>query len=80
MRLEVVNSGHRPAEVAILARIRERGIEPDGTLKTFYYRPELFGRPFCEALSVAMRGPSSWSAAERELFAAFVSYLNQCPF
>jgi len=27
-----------------------------------------------------MRGPSDWSAGERELFAAFVSSLNQCPF
>ncbi len=44
------------------------------------YRPELFGRPFSEALQDAMRGPSDWSVAERELFAAFVSSLNQCPF
>jgi AhpD family alkylhydroperoxidase len=27
-----------------------------------------------------MRGPSEWSAGERELFAAFTSQLNQCPF
>jgi AhpD family alkylhydroperoxidase len=27
-----------------------------------------------------MKGPSDWSEAERELFAAFVSKLNQCPF
>jgi len=27
-----------------------------------------------------MRGPSEWSVAERELFAAFVSSLNQCVF
>jgi len=44
------------------------------------YRPELFGRPFSEALQDVMRGPSDWSVAERELFAAFVSSLNQCPF
>lgn len=53
---------------------------PLGVLKTINYRPELFGRPFSAALDVAMRGPSEWSAAERELFAAFVSSLNQCPF
>ena len=53
---------------------------PLGVLKTINYRPELFGRPFSAALDVAMRGPSHWSAAERELFAAFVSSLNQCPF
>jgi hypothetical protein len=53
---------------------------PLGVLKTLNYRPELFGRPFSAALDVVMRGPSEWSAAERELFAAFVSSLNQCLF
>ena len=27
-----------------------------------------------------MRGPSEWTVGERELFAAFVSRVNQCPF
>jgi hypothetical protein len=40
----------------------------------------IFGRPFSEALDVVMRGQSDWSAGERELFAAFTSLLNQCPF
>jgi hypothetical protein len=53
---------------------------PLGVLKTLNYRPEIFGRPYSAALDVAMRGPSEWTAAERELFAAFVSSLNQCPF
>jgi hypothetical protein len=53
---------------------------PLGVLKTLNYRPELFGRPFSAALDVAMRGPSEWSPAERELFAGFVSSLNQCLF
>jgi hypothetical protein len=44
------------------------------------YRPELFGQPFSEKLQEVMRGPSPWSVAERELFAAFVSAQNQCPF
>jgi hypothetical protein len=81
MRLEVVDSGHGRAEAAVLEQIRQaRGAEPVGVLKTLYYRPELFGRPFSDALDLAMRGPSDWSAGERELFAAFVSSLNQCPF
>ena len=49
-------------------------------VKTLHYRPELFGRPFSAAVDAAMRGPSDWSAGERELFAAFVSSLNQCVF
>ncbi len=81
MRLQVVDSGHAPAEASVLEQIREeRGTEPVGVLKTLYYRPDVFGRPFSAALDLAMRGPSDWSAGERELFAAFVSSLNQCPF
>jgi hypothetical protein len=81
MRLSVVDHGHAPAEAAVLDAIRERsGAEPLGVVKTIYYRPELFGRPFSDALDEAMRGPSEWSAGERELFAAFTSLLNQCPF
>jgi len=81
MRLSVVDHGHAPAEAAVLDAIRERsGAEPLGVVKTLMYRPELFGRPFSDALDRAMRGPSDWSAGERELFAAFTSLLNQCPF
>jgi hypothetical protein len=81
VRLEVVDKGHAPAEAAVLEQIRQaRGVEPVGVLKTLYYRPDVFGRPFSAALDLAMRGPSDWSAGERELFAAFVSSLNQCPF
>jgi hypothetical protein len=81
MRLAIVDKGHAPAEAAILAELLERtGSEPSGVVKTLFYRPELFGEPFSEALDVAMRGPSEWSAGERELFAAFTSLLRQCPF
>jgi hypothetical protein len=81
MRLAVVDRGHAADESAVLDVIRERsGNEPLGVVKTLLYRPELFGRPFSEALDDVMRGPSEWSAGERELFAAFASLLNQCPF
>ena len=81
MRLAVVDTGHAPPEAAMLAEIRERsGREPLGVVKTLLYRPELFGRPYSEELDAVMRGPSEWSAGERELFAAFTSLLNQCLF
>lgn len=67
MRIGVLEGGHVPAEAP-------------GVIKTLMYRPELFGRPFSDAVDHAMRGPSDWSAGERELFAAFTSLLNQCPF
>ena len=81
MRLECVESGHDAREAQVLELIRaQRRTEPPDVLKTLHYRPELFGRPFSEALDLAMRGSSDWSVGERELFAAFVSSLNQCPF
>jgi hypothetical protein len=81
VRLAVVDHGHAPAEAAVLDQIREQsGAEPLGVVKTIMYRPETFGRPFSEALDVVMREPSEWTAGERELFAAFTSLLNQCPF
>jgi len=63
----------------------QSGRNPDGeyvseVARMLQYRPELFGQPFSDALQDVMRGPSDWSVAERELFAAFVSSLNQCPF
>ena len=81
MRLSIVDTGHAPAEAAVLETIRERsGYEPLGVIKTLMYRPELFGRPFSETLDQSMRGPSEWSPGERELLAAFTSRLNQCLF
>ena len=77
----MVDAGHAPDEAALLGQIRERtSREPLGVVKTLLYRPELFGLPFSEALDHTMRGPSEWSAGERELFAGFTSLLNQCPF
>jgi hypothetical protein len=53
--------------------------EPD-VARVLSYRPEIFGMPFSLCLETVMRGPSDWSVGERELFAAFVSRKNQCPF
>src|SRR5262249_5637977 len=70
-----------PEEAQVLDFMRDqRGQEPPDVLKTLHYRPEIFGRPFSETLDLAMHGDSDWSVGERELFAAFVSSLNQCPF
>jgi hypothetical protein len=81
VRLSVVEAGHASEQAAVLEMIRERsGQEPVGVVKTLLYRPELFGRPFSDALDDAMRGPSDWSPGERELFAGFTSLLNQCLF
>jgi hypothetical protein len=53
--------------------------EPD-VVRVLSYRHEMFGMPFSICLEDVMRGTSEWSVGERELFAAFVSRKNQCPF
>ena len=81
MRLRCLEDGHDPQEALILDAMRtSRGMEPPDVLKTLHYQPDLFGRPFSDTLEFAMHGPSDWSVGERELFAAFVSSVQQCPF
>ena len=81
MRLRCLEVGHESQEAQVLEFIRsQRGTEPPDVLKTLHYRPELFGRPYSDTLDLAMNGPSDWSVGERELFAAFVSSVSQCPF
>jgi uncharacterized peroxidase-related enzyme len=54
--------------------------EPDPVAKLCLYRPGLFGRPWIDLAAQLMRGPSEWTAGEREVLAVFVSQLNDCPF
>jgi hypothetical protein len=71
---------HSPEAQAQIAELQARdGYVSDISL-ALRYRPELFGKPFSELLQQVMKGPSEWTEAERELFAAFVSARNQCPF
>lgn len=81
MRLAILDRGHR-----LRARIGMRimgaiaGTKPDDVVKTSLYRPAFFGRQFMRLSRSVMRGPSAWKPAERELFGAFVSRLNECRF
>ena len=77
MRLRLVHDAETAAQIAAL---EERTGYVSDIGRALRYRPQLFGRPFSELLQQVMRGPSEWTAAERELFAAFVSSRNLCPF
>ncbi len=80
MRLPKVHHGHGLRDKMLLGLIRVvRGHAP-GVVRTLFYRKEFFGRPWSELTQQVMRGPSPWSVGEREMFAAFVSRLNQCVF
>ena len=80
MRLSILNNGHRRLEKLAMHGIRAVGLPVLDVVKTFMYRPEFFGRPFCDLGQDVLRGPSEWSVGERELFGAYTSQLNQCRF
>jgi len=81
MRLKIVENGHRLPQKAILTLIRlMSGMRAPDILRTLMYRPEFFGTHINAWLEATMRGPSQWSVGERELFAAFTSHVNRCPF
>ncbi|HEV2755341.1 MAG TPA: hypothetical protein VG318_06145 [Actinomycetota bacterium] len=77
MRLGVLDDGHSGRPRLLIAIM---GGRISDVLKTMMYRPKFFGRTFAQVVHQVMRGPSPWSAGERELFAAYTSRLNQCPF
>jgi hypothetical protein len=81
MRLKVVERGHRLATKVLFAVIRlVSGRRAPDIARTLLYRPDFFGRHANAWTHAVMRGPSPWRVGERELFAAFTSRLNQCPF
>ena len=81
MRLEKVETGQRFPErlligfLTLLNRVRVPDI-----IRSLTYRPELFGKTYNRWLHQLLRGASHWEVGERELFAAFTSRCNQCPF
>jgi hypothetical protein len=81
VRLETLTHGHSRGVRLFLwfVRLVSRK-EPADVVKTLYYRPEFYGAAYSSLLQDIMRGPSEWEVGERELFAAFTSKLNQCPF
>jgi len=52
---------------------------PDAARITFY-RPDFYGSHMKKFTQQAMRGRSTWSVGDRELMAAYVSKVNDCPF
>jgi uncharacterized peroxidase-related enzyme len=52
---------------------------PDAA-KIMFYRPDFYGTHMKQFTQEAMRGRSTWSVGDRELMAAYVSKVNDCPF
>ena len=81
MRLDVLNRGYKPGTKLLFAVIQlvSRQPVPDAA-KLVFYRPDFYGSRAKQFTHEAMRGPSAWSVADRELMAAYVSRANECAF
>lgn len=80
MRLPIVRDNHMEAASTMLAGVEATVGHLDPVDHLLAYRPDLFGRAFQAAHEDVNARDSDWTAGERELFAAFTSSLNQCPF
>jgi uncharacterized peroxidase-related enzyme len=81
MRPDVLNRGYKPATKLLFATIRLfSGRSLPDAAKLVFYRPDFYGNPAKRLTHLAMRGPSAWSVADRELMAAVVSQANKCTF
>ena len=81
MRLKRLEHGHTISQKLVLALIRlTSGFRAPDVVKTLFYRKAFFGSAQSALTQQVMRGPSEWTVGQRELFAAFVSRLAQCPF
>jgi AhpD family alkylhydroperoxidase len=81
MRLAILDRGHSLGTKALFALIRAASRQPVlDVIKLVKYRADFYGAPMQGVTQEAMRGPSAWSVADRELMAAFVAKTNQCQF
>src|ERR1044072_1858505 len=81
MRLDNLNRGYRPATRLLFAVIRLFSGHPvPDAAKLVFYRPDFYGARAKEFTHEAMRGPSAWSVADRELMAAYVSKVKESAF
>jgi AhpD family alkylhydroperoxidase len=81
MRLSILDHGHRRRARLFLALTAalSRVDSPD-IVKLLLYRPGFLAGPLLELAVPAMRGPSYWTAGEREYLAMCTARLLQCPF
>jgi uncharacterized peroxidase-related enzyme len=81
MRLEILERGHKlPARLFIrLSELLSRQ-RMDNVALTAMHRPDFWGGPFFTLGTRVLRGPSYWTAGEREYMAMLVSRFNDCPF
>jgi AhpD family alkylhydroperoxidase len=81
MRLSILDHGHRRRAKLFLTLTSaiSRADSPD-IVKMLLYRPGFAARPLLELTADTMRGPSYWTAGEREYLAMCTAQLLECPF
>jgi AhpD family alkylhydroperoxidase len=81
MRLSILDHGHRRRAKLFLTltSAMSRADSPD-IVRMLLYRPGFLARPLLELTVDAMRGPSYWTAGEREYLAMCTAQLLRCPF
>lgn len=81
MRLAAIRRGNRWPNRLFLRQVGTMArMDPPDVLRTLSYRSGFFGGPYSALVQSVMRGPSVWTVGERELLAAYTSYLNQCHY
>jgi hypothetical protein len=80
VRLETLKQAKTLKQRLAFALMRRLIGQVPGPILTFSHRPHLFGQAFSEISQEVLRGPSDFSVGEREIFAAFVSKLNECRY
>src|SRR5438477_12828291 len=79
MRLAILDHGHGVRAKAMFVLIRVFSGHPVvDAVKLAFYRPSFYRAG--GLTQEAMRGPSEWSVADRELMAAYVSKMNETEF
>lgn len=81
MRLSILTTGHRRRAKAFLAATSavSRTESPD-IVRMLLYRPGFLTRALLDLAADAMRGPSYWTAAEREYLGMRIARSQGCPF
>jgi AhpD family alkylhydroperoxidase len=81
MRLSILDHGHRRrAKLFLTLTSAMSRVDSPDIVKMLLYRPGFLGHPLLELTADAMRGPSYWTAGEREYLAMCTAQLLQCPF
>jgi AhpD family alkylhydroperoxidase len=81
MRLSILDHGHRRrARLFLTFTSAMSRVDSPDIVKMLLYRPGFVARPLLELAADAMRGPSYWTAGEREYLAMCTAQLLRCPF